>query len=197
MSFGDWIALEEGAGGRLLRMDDAIEAAWRAGGPEHADARACARILQAVADAFYQKVRPGAELRKACLDIERLAYRLGAQDVRLRVARKPWGLPTTLPDDRRAVEGPTPAMVAIRSVNRWTYGCFVAGEVNELALDARRRLQEEMQGKALVNRVSYPDPPKQDLGLITCAIENAGARWSGLCFARAQEREWLFLPPCG
>lgn len=182
---GDLAALERGAGGALVALEPPME-------PPIEAVAASARLLQAVADHVFAKARVGSDLLSLVLEAERLAYELGAQDLRWRVARVPGGRPVTLPDHPATIFPAMPVSLAIRKSGYWASGDFVLGDVSAWAADVRAQLDRLKAGAAYVNRVAYPSPGPAKGELAQISVEVRGARWSGL---RRGEQEWLFRPP--
>ena len=192
--YGDFLALEKAAQG-LVSLDADIDP-MRVGAADHGPAvLASSGLLQLVADHLFVAAQEGADLLSAVLAAERVAYANGAQDVRLRVARKPWGRPTTLPDEASVIRGPLPVALAVRHNGVWAYGDFVLGDIRSLTPEVVRGLEACAPGLAVVNRVAFPDPAPATGGVEQATTEVHGARWSGLFIAQAGGRAWLFQPP--
>lgn len=123
---GDWRAVGRAAGGLVVEMDAAVCALRahvsaeeaRAGAAAAAAARTCrARLIELAV--------PGADLRLAAIEAERAAYAAGAQDVRWRIARRPDGAPTTLPDAHLLMKVPCPVVLTVRHSGVWSEERFV------------------------------------------------------------------------
>ena len=185
ISFGDLRALETGAGGALVPLAPAME-------PPIEAVAASARLLQAVADHAFAKTGVGQDLLSLILSAERLAYGMGAQDLRWRVAREPWGRPVTLPDHPQTIDGALPVSLAVRRGGYWASGDFVLGDIAACAAKVRAQLEGAQGGAAYFNRVAWPPPGAATGELAQISVEAMGARWSGL---RRGASEWLFLPP--
>lgn len=117
----DWGAVNE-AGGRgggvaLDAAVDVVRAQASARDKEHA-ARA-GRILELAVETMRGLARPGVDLRAAAIEMERAVYAAGAQDVRVRMGRRPGGLPVTLPDEPLLMTGPTAVAIAVRHSGAW------------------------------------------------------------------------------
>lgn len=117
----DWLAVNEAGGtGRVVELDAAVDAvrAHASAGDDASAARA-GRILALVVDTMRALARPGVDLRAAVIDMERVAYAAGAQDVRVRMGRRPGGQPVTLPDEPLIITGPTQCVIAVRGHGVW------------------------------------------------------------------------------
>ena len=120
---GDWRAVQRAAGGAAIELDTHIDALRASISVEdRALATRAAEFVELARAALARLAKPGGDLRAAIIEMERAVYAAGAQDVRVRVGRRPGGAPTTLPngplvfgraDTRRAgratsaVRGPT------------------------------------------------------------------------------------------
>ena len=182
---GDWEALRAAAGGDLVPLDPALEP------PAEALAAAC-DLLQSVSDRAFSAAREGEDLHTLVLDAERIAYAGGAQDVRWRVARRPWGQPTTLPDGPLEMRGCVPVALAVRRAGLWAFGDFVLGDIAAVADEVRAALLNAAEAEAWVNRVADPEPGPATGALAQVVVEVHDARWSGL---RRRGGAWLFRPP--
>lgn len=182
---GDWEALRAAAGGNLVALDPAMEPPVEALG-------AAAGLLQSVADHVFTAAWDGEDLLALVLDAERMAYAGGAQDVRWRVARRPWGRPTTLPDTRVEIRGCVPVALAVRRAGLWASGDFVLGDIAHVADEVRAALLNATEAKAWGNRVAYPEPGPATGAFAQVIVEVHGARWSGL---RRHGGAWMFRPP--
>jgi hypothetical protein len=182
---GDWDALHKGAGTDLVALDPPMET------PAETFV-AAARLLQTVVDHVFVAAQEGEDLLTVVLGAERVAYAQGAQDVRWRVARKPWGRPVTLPDSPLKIAGCLPVALAVRCRGLWAYGDFVLGDVTSVAAEVREALAREGQERAWVNRVAFPEPDAASGDFTQVVVEHGGARWSGL---RQRGGAWLFRPP--
>ena len=128
MLHGDWLAVQRAAGGTAVELDAVLDAVRAHGAAEDLDREAHAAGVLAVArDTISRLARPGADLRASVIEMERAAYAAGAQDVRVRIGRRPGGLPTTLPDDPLPMTGPTQIAVAVRRDGSWASARFVLG----------------------------------------------------------------------
>jgi hypothetical protein len=188
---GDFETLRRGAGGVLVEIDDPdfhvsndLEAL-----------RDSARLLQRIADHLFASAAEGVALRDLALDAERLAYAQGAQDVRLRIARRAWGPPTTLPDADMPLALPAPIALAVRRGGVWAYADFVLGDIGALASAARAALETTGELRAYANRVAFPEPPAASEGLLQAHAQVEGAHFSAPCFIGPGTRELLFRLP--
>jgi hypothetical protein len=191
---GDFEALRKGAGGALIELDAALETAGAAAGVLNA-VRRSARLLQLVADHLFQIARQGDDLARLALDTERFAYAHGAQDVRLRLARKPKGRPVTPPDAPLPMTGPAPVALAVRMRGAWATGDLVLGDLGALANRVRAHLETSSELRAYANRVAFPEPPFAKSGLVQAFAQVDGAIFSALCVEGPTMREFLFRPP--
>ncbi|MDB5641997.1 MAG: hypothetical protein JWN07_1314 [Hyphomicrobiales bacterium] len=187
---GDFDALQKGAGRPLVELDVS-----RPFGEVEASVRASARLLQVVADHLYREAKEGADAGALALGAERLAYATGAQDVRLRLARKPFGAPVTLPDAPMLIALPAPVALAVRYDGYWAAANFMLGDIAGLAPAVSASLEASREWRAYANRVAFPEPPLAEDGLVQAFATVEGARFSAPCIAGAGRRDWLFCPP--
>jgi hypothetical protein len=191
---GDWAEIEKAAGA-MVALDGDLQALRAGDATDITAVRASARLLQLTADHMVSHARTGGDLLDLVLKTERFAYALEAQDLRLRVARKPWGRPCSLPDAPAAIAGALPVALAIRVNGYWAYGDFVMGDIAAVAPQVKAQLAKAPATSAYVNRVAFPDELPAQGGLVQVAIEHHGARWSSLCVEGEGPRENLFWPP--
>ena len=195
MLLGDWHSLEKVAGSGLIALDEQVDE-FRLRTDEEVDAvRASAGVLQKTAEHIFRTAREGAGLHQTVIDGERLAYRSGAQDVRLRIARKPWGKPVTLPDMPMAISGSLPVALAVRYQGYWAYGDFLLGNMDAIAFEVRKQMETSMHGHSYANKVSFPESEATSGKIQQARVQVNGARFSGLFIAGTSARDWLFLPP--
>lgn len=207
---GDWRALEAAAGGPLIELDPAVEAARDALDNGRLEkVTASARVLSIAACELVARATEGDDAHAAVIAMERAAYAAGAQDARIRVAREPWGRPATLSDDPMTITGPRPVMLAVRRQGVWTSGRFVLGAVDEkIRAAARARLLAARDGdvtiRPLVNRVAWPEAdPVVETGdgiheaVARIPVEGATANavWSALFVSRGGKRDIIWTPP--
>lgn len=119
MSRRDWRSVVRAAGGAVVELDEAyrpslIDDASQAAAQQGRDL--CEHLVKSFADTL----KRGDDISAAMLDLERRAYRDGAEDVRVLVARRPNGPPTRLPDAALALAGPTEVELALRHKGSWT-----------------------------------------------------------------------------
>ena len=159
---GDWLAVEQAAQGRIERLDDALQ------GPREASERddpaalhASIAVLRGAGQTLFDAAAKGGSQREIVLAMERAAYGAGAQDVRIRMARRVWGAPVTLPDDDIAITGPLPVVLAVRSAGRWSWGRFVVGPMPEGLLERASRTTPDAAMLAMENSVGIEDAPAQ------------------------------------
>ncbi len=191
---GDWNAINEAAGVDLIELDEAIDALTAE--VVSASAYDSVKILTAASTYLFETAKDGDDLLATVLDAERLAYRSGAQDVRMRVARRPWGPPTTLPDRPTRISGCLPVALAVRGKGAWAYGSFVLGDIAAFAAEIHSLLIASHDCAPLVNRVAFPEPlTAAPVGVSEARVEARGARWSGLFRQNPHSREFLWLPP--
>lgn len=123
---GDWRAVQRAAGGAALELDAAVDELRARSSEDEEPAREAARqAVRACRDRLSQLAAPGADVRAAAIEAERAAYAAGAQDVRWRIARRPGGAPTTMPDDVLPLTGPTAVVLAVRHSGAWCTELFV------------------------------------------------------------------------
>lgn len=192
---GDWNALLKASGGMVATLDQAFYAMRDASKSETAAIRKSASVLQIVAAHLHATAVEGADLLEVVLEAERMAYQAGAQDIRLRVARRAWGRPVTLPDERMRIEGALPIALALRVNGYWSYGDFVLGDVASLGAQVKARMAASPATAAYANRVAFPEALRSACPVVQVAVDVNGARWSGLCIEGERAREWLFTPP--
>jgi hypothetical protein len=178
---GDFDALQRVAGGSLTELE-----AEAAAMDSLASVRESAKLLQRVADHLCKHGAEGVDVRALALDAERLAYAHGAQDVRMRIARKPWGAPVAPPDSAAPLMTPAPVALAIRLNGYWAYADFVLGAETHAALEVSTTF------RAYANRVAFPEPPFAREGLLQSYATVNGATVSAPCFVSQGRREWLF-----
>jgi hypothetical protein len=187
---GDYEALERGARGSLQVLDVEQPSDEVIG-----EVAAAAQLLQRLADDLFARACEGSDVMKLALTAERSAYAEGAQDVRLRIARKPFERPVTLPDVPLALAGPAPIALAVRRNGWWAYGDFVLGDIALISGQVLAGLEAASERRAYANRVSFPEPPLASEGLLQVSTDVAGLRFSALCVERRGMRDWLFRPP--
>ena len=196
---GDWLAVERAAQGRIEVLDEALD------GPRDASERgdpaaieASIAVLREAAQTLFAAAAKGGSQREAVLTMERAAYGAGAQDLRIRMARRIWGAPVTLPDDDIAITGPMPVALAVRSAGRWSWGRFVVGPMPEGLLEQASRTAPEAQMLAMGNSVGVDDEAA-DGGAVGQAFirlpDQAQALWSLLIDQRDGARRILWTPP--
>ena len=196
---GDWLAVGRAAQGRIEVLDEALD------GPRAASERddpaaleASIAVLREAAQALFTTAAQGGSQRAAVLTMERAAYGAGAQDVRIRMARRVWGAPVTLPDDDLEITGPMPVALAVCSAGRWSWGRFVVGPMPEGLLEKASRTAPDAQMLAMENSVGIDEAPAGP-GAVAQAIirlpDQAQAIWSLLIDQRDGARRILWTPP--
>ena len=196
---GDWLAVERAAQGRIELLDEALEGPRAASERyDHADLNASIAVLSKAAETLFTAAAQGGSQRDAVLTTERAAYGAGAQDVRIRMARRIWGAPVTLPDDDIAIIGPLPVVLAVRSAGRWSWGRFVVGPMPEGVLEQVSRTAPDPQMLAMENSVGVDEEPA-GAGAVAQAFirlpNQAQAVWSLLIDQRNGARRILWAPP--
>ena len=196
---GDWRAVERAAQGRIEVLDEAVDGPRDASEQnDHAALDASIAVLREAAQTLFTAAAQGGSKRDAVLTMERAAYGAGAQDVRIRMARRIWGTPVTLPDDDIAITGPTPVVLAVRSAGRWSWGRFVVGPMPEGLLEQASRMAPDAQMLAMENSVGVDDEPA-GAGAVAQAFirlpDQAQALWSLLIDQRDGARRILWTPP--
>jgi len=192
---GDWNSLLKAAGGMVATLDQVFYAMRDASKSETVSIRKSAAVLEKVANHLHSIASDGADLLDVVLDAERFAFKAGVQDIRLRVARRPWGRPVTLPDERVVVEGPLPVALAVRVNGYWSYGDFVLGDVGSFGAQVKARMAASPATAAYANRVAFPEAARSACPVMQVTVDVNAARWSGLCIEGERAREWLFTPP--
>ena len=125
---GDWRSVQRAAGDEAHALDDAIDSARAQPSSAERDAATRAQAVAALAsDTLSKLAHPGADLRAAVIAVERAAYAAGAQDVRVRIGRRPGGPPTTLADEPLPMTGPTEVALAVRCDGAWSEARVVLG----------------------------------------------------------------------
>ena len=196
---GDWLAVERAAQGPIEVLDEALE------GPRDDSERddpaalhASIAVLRQTAQTLFASAAQGGSQRDAVLTMERAAYGAGAQDVRIRMARRIWGAPVTLPDDDLEITGPLPVALALRCAGRWSWGRFVVGPLPEGLLEQASRTAPDPQMLAMENSVGVDEAPA-GAGAVAQAIirlpDQAQALWSLLIDQRDGARRILWTPP--
>jgi len=196
---GDWLAVERAAQGRIEVLDEALE------GPRATNERddraaleASIAALRQAAQTLFTAAAEGGSQRDAVLTMERAAYGAGAQDVRIRMARRIWGAPVTLPDDDIAITGPMPVVLAVRSAGRWSWGRFVVGPMPEGLLEQASRRAPDAQMLAMENSVGGDEAPAGAGAVAQTFIrlpDQPQAIWSLLIDQREGARRVLWTPP--
>ena len=196
---GDWLAVERAAQGRIEVLDEALE------GPcatnerdDRAALEASIAALRQAAQTLFTAAAEGGSQRDAVLTMERAAYGAGAQDVRIRMARRIWGAPVTLPDDDIAITGPMPVVLAVRSAGRWSWGRFVVGPMPEGLLEQASRRAPDAQMLAMENSVGVDEAPAGAGAVAQTFIrlpDQPQAIWSLLIDQREGARRVLWTPP--
>ena len=196
---GDWRAVERAAQGRIEVLDEAVDGPRDASEQnDHAALDASIAVLREAAQTLFTAAAQGGSKRDAVLTMERAAYGAGAQDMRIRMARRIWGAPVTLSDDDIAITGPTPVVLAVRSAGRWSWGRFVVGPMPEGLLEQASRMAPDAQMLAMENSVGVDDEPA-GAGAVAQAFirlpDQAQALWSLLIDQRDGARRILWTPP--
>ena len=196
---GDWLAVERAAQGRIEVLDEAVDGPRDASEQnDHAALDASIAVLREAAQTLFTAAAQGGSKRDAVLTMERAAYGAGAQDMRIRMARRIWGAPVTLSDDDIAITGPTPVVLAVRSAGRWSWGRFVVGPMPEGLLEQASRMAPDAQMLAMENSVGVDDEPA-GAGAVAQAFirlpDQAQALWSLLIDQRDGARRILWTPP--
>ena len=196
---GDWLAVERAAQGRIEVLDEALE------GPRATNERddraaleASIAALRQAAQTLFTAAAEGGSQRDAVLTMERAAYGAGAQDVRIRMARRIWGAPVTLPDDDIAITGPMPVVLSVRSAGRWSWGRFVVGPMPEGLLAQASRRAPDAQMLAMENSVGVDEAPAGAGAVAQTFIrlpDQPQAIWSLLIDQREGARRVLWTPP--
>ncbi len=196
---GDWLAVERAAQGRIEVLDEALD------GPRAASERddpaaleASIAVLREAAQTLFTAAAEGGSQRDAVLTMERAAYGAGAQDVRIRMARRIWGAPVTLPDDDPEITGPMPVALAVRSAGRWSWGHFVVGPMAEGLLEQASRMAPDPQMLPMHNAVGGDEAPAGAGDVAQAFIrlpDQAQANWSLLIDQRDGARRVLWTPP--
>ena len=196
---GDWLAVERAAQGRIEVLDEALE------GPratneqdDRAALEASIAALRQAAQTLFAAAAEGGSQRDAVLTMERAAYGAGAQDVRIRMARRIWGAPVTLPDDDIAITGPMPVVLSVRSAGRWSWGRFVVGPMPEGLLAQASRRAPDAQMLAMENSVGVDEAPAGAGAVAQTFIrlpDQPQAIWSLLIDQREGARRVLWTPP--
>ncbi len=195
----DWLAVERAAQGRIVMLDEDLQEAMAADEQSgHAALDASLAVLRIAAQTLYDQARAGASQREAVLTMERAAYGTGAQDVRIRMARRVWGAPVTLPDEDTPITGPLPVVLAVRSAARWTWGRFVIGPVGRDLLERAGATRPDAELLAMDNAVGVGDAPAREGAVAQALIRLADepqAIWSLIVDTREHERRILWSPP--
>ena len=196
---GDWLAVERAAQGRIEVLDEAVDGPRDASEQnDHAALDASIAVLRKAAQTLFTAAAQGGSQRDAVLTMERAAYGAGAQDVRIRMARRIWGTPVTLPDDDIAITGPMPVVLAVRSAGRWSWGRFVVGPMPEGLLEQASRMAPDAQMLAMENSVGIDEAPA-GAGAVAQAFirlpDEPQALWSLLIDQRDGARRILCTPP--
>jgi|LauGreDrversion4_2_1035121.scaffolds.fasta_scaffold77722_3 hypothetical protein len=191
---GDFLAMNGSVPDGLVPLDDVFSLLCNAQDVLEG-VRASAELLQRCANRMAADFCDQADLSTFVLDAERFAFSLGVQDMRLRIARKPWGRAVALPDQAVRMAAPVPVALAVRFRGWWTQGQFVLGDFAGMAADIAHALETASAGKAYANRVAFPSAPNSEAGLRYVFVERNSGRWSALCNDGGLQREFLFKPP--
>ena len=118
---GNWHAVRKAGGGTVIELDEAVDAARKL--PAAHDKRwyEASQIVAKARGRLQALARPGADLRAAVIEMERAAYAVGAQDIRVRMSRRTDGPPTTLPDEPTPLTGPVEIALALRYEGLWVH----------------------------------------------------------------------------
>ena len=199
MMRGDWLAVERAVQGPIWVLDEALDGPRDASEREDPSAlEASIAVLRQAAQALFTAAADGGSQRDAVLTMERAAYGAGAQDVRIRMARRLWGAPVTLADDDIAITGPMPVVLAVRSAGRWSWGRFVVGPLPDGLLEQASRTAPDPQMLAMENSVGIDEAPAGAGAVAQTVIrlpEQAQAIWSLLIDQRDGARRMLWTPP--
>ena len=196
---GDWLAVERAAQGPIEVLDEALD------GPRDDSERddpaalhASIAVLRQTAQTLFASAAQGGSQRDAVLTMERAASGAGAQDVRIRMARRIWGAPVTLPDEDIEITGPLPVVLAVRSAGRWSWGRFVVGPMPEGLLAQASRRAPDAQMLAMENSVGVDEAPAGAGAVAQTFIrlpDQPQAIWSLLIDQREGARRVLWTPP--
>jgi hypothetical protein len=196
---GDWLAVERAAQGRIEVLDEALDGPRAASEQDDPAAlEASIAVLREAAQTLFTAAAEGGSQRDAVLTMERAAYGAGAQDVRIRMARRIWGAPVTLPDDDLEITGPMPVALAVRSAGRWSWGHFVVGPMAEGLLEQASRMAPDPQMLPMPNAVGGDEAPAGAGDVAQAFIrlpDQAQANWSLLIDQRDGARRVLWTPP--
>jgi Xaa-Pro aminopeptidase len=128
MLYGDWQAVNGAVDTAVVALDGEIEGLRAAISHEdHAGAQKAAAILAQARTGLVRLAVPGADLRTAVIEMERAAYAAGAQDVRVRIVRRPGGRPVTLPDAPLPLSGPSEVVLRVRYAGQHAAAVFFVG----------------------------------------------------------------------
>ncbi len=122
---GDWAELEKCANGAIEQMDEAVEEFSAVSPLASNSSGSTVGAIQAAAEAELKRLaKRGADLKTALIEMERVAYGRGAQEVRVLAGRRPQGPPTRLPDGPLYLNGPTEVAIFIRADGMWSQRQF-------------------------------------------------------------------------
>jgi Xaa-Pro aminopeptidase len=128
MLYGDWQAVQRAAGGAAVELDpDIDQLRAESAGEERAHVERAAGIAALAKAELTRLTTPGADLRAAVIEMERAAYAAGAQDIRIRIGRRPGAAPVTLPDAPLFFQGPTKVALRVRFAGHYAEAQFVVG----------------------------------------------------------------------
>ncbi len=116
MSRRDWRSVLRAADGPVVEFDGLLPTPAITSPANTTGAR---EICDRLVSTFTNSCNLGDDIRSACLDIERMAYREGAEDIRVLAARRPDGPPTRLPDEPLPMTGRTPIEMSLRHKGAW------------------------------------------------------------------------------
>jgi Xaa-Pro aminopeptidase len=128
MLYGDWQAVQRAGDGATVALDPDIERLRAEGaGEERVHAERAGEIAALARSELIRLATPGADLRAAAIEMERAAYAAGAEDVRIRIGRRPGAAPVTLPDTPLPLLGPTQVALRVRFAGQHAEAQFVVG----------------------------------------------------------------------
>lgn len=128
MLYGDWQAVQRTAGGAAVALDPEIDRLRaESASEERTHAARAAEIAALAKSELIRLATPGTDLRAVTFEMERAAYAAGAQDVRIRIGRRPGAAPVTLPDAPVPLQGSTQVALRVRFAGQHAEAQFVVG----------------------------------------------------------------------
>lgn len=118
MSRRDWRSVVRAAGGVVVELDGR-KAGTTTDATSPTQTAKTRELCNRLVETFADSCKIGDDIRSASLNMVRMSYREGAEDVRILAGRRPDGPPTRLPDTPLPLIGPTPMELSLRHKGTW------------------------------------------------------------------------------